>query len=60
MNTGKLFLVLFTTTVYSAVKLSGIVEENEFFLPGFIGSGPTYYKGKFDKEGKLTARSMVC
>lgn len=34
--------------------LDGIVEGNEFYLSGFIGSSPSYYKGQFTKDGQLT------
>jgi peroxiredoxin len=34
--------------------LEGIVEGNEFYLSSFIGSGISYYKGSFNKEGQLT------
>lgn len=34
--------------------LEGIVEGNDFYLSSFIGSGPSYYKGSFAKDGTLT------
>lgn len=34
--------------------LEGTVEGNEFQLSGFIGSGPSYYKGTFSKDGTLS------
>ena len=34
--------------------LEGIVDGNDFYLSSFIGSGPSYYKGKFDADGKIT------
>ncbi|MFC3563018.1 peroxiredoxin family protein [Pedobacter jamesrossensis] len=38
--------------------LEGIVEGNEFQLSGFIGSTPSYYKGKFESDGKLTGEIL--
>ncbi|MFD2289120.1 redoxin domain-containing protein [Pedobacter petrophilus] len=34
--------------------LEGIVEGNDFYLSSFIGSGPSYYKGSFTKDGTIT------
>jgi len=33
--------------------LEGSVDGNHFYLSGFIGSSPAYYKGTFSKEGKI-------
>ncbi len=33
--------------------LEGIVEGNNFYLSGFIGSSPSYFAGSFSKEGEL-------
>ncbi|HEY6902067.1 MAG TPA: redoxin domain-containing protein [Puia sp.] len=34
--------------------LEGLVEGDQFYLSSFIGSGPSYYKGNFSKDGRLT------
>lgn len=34
--------------------LEGTVEGNEFQLSGFIGSAPSFYKGKFESDGTIT------
>jgi len=34
--------------------LQGIVEGDHFYLSSFIGSGPSYYKGSFTKDGQLS------
>ena len=34
--------------------LQGIVEGSTFYLSSFIGSGPSYYKGSFTKDGQLS------
>ncbi|MBS1664130.1 MAG: redoxin domain-containing protein [Bacteroidetes bacterium] len=34
--------------------LEGLVEGDQFYLSSFIGSSPSYYKGSFSKDGKLT------
>jgi peroxiredoxin len=33
--------------------LEGVVEGNDFYLSGFIGSAPAYYKGSFTADGQL-------
>lgn len=44
--------------------LEGVVDGDKFYLSSFIGSGPSFYKGTFTKEGSIngeivTARGNV-
>lgn len=44
--------------------LEGVVDGDHFYLSSFIGSGPSFYKGSFTKEGTIdgeivTARGNV-
>ncbi len=34
--------------------LEGVIDDNNFVLSSFIGSGPGYYKGSFDKNKNIT------
>jgi len=38
--------------------LEGIVEGNRFYLSGFIGLSPSYYKGTFGTDGTLTGEAV--
>lgn len=38
--------------------LEGIVEGNDFYLSSFIGSTPSYYKGSFTADGKITGANI--
>jgi len=39
--------------------LEGIVKGNRFFLSSFIGGGPAYYSGTFDKDGGLSGNNFT-
>jgi peroxiredoxin len=53
-QTGNKLSATFLRVTGDSRYLEGIVEGNDFYLSGFIGSNPSYYKGQFTKEGKLT------
>jgi thiol-disulfide isomerase/thioredoxin len=38
--------------------LEGLVEGDHFYLSSFIGSGPSYYKGSFTKDGQVTGEAI--
>ena len=38
--------------------LEGIVEGHDFYLSSFIGSGPSYFRGSFAGDGRLTGESV--
>jgi peroxiredoxin len=52
-QTGNKLSATFLRVSGDSRFLEGIVDGNKFYLSTFIGSGPGYYKGSFDKDGKL-------
>jgi len=38
--------------------LEGSVDGNQFYLSGFIGSSPSYYKGTFSKDGTIQGEAV--
>ena len=51
---GKRLKATFLRITGDSRYLEGMVKGNEFHLSGFIGSSPAYYKGSFDKDGRLS------
>jgi len=46
---GNKLTATFLSITGDSRYLEGVVEGNQFYLSSFIGSGPAYYKGNFDK-----------
>ncbi|MET0637519.1 MAG: TlpA disulfide reductase family protein [Chitinophagaceae bacterium] len=53
-QTGNRLKATFLRITGDSRYLEGIVEGNKFYLSSFIGSSPSYYKGSFNNEGRLT------
>ncbi len=53
-QTGNKLSGTFLRVTGDSRYLEGIVEGNNFYLSSFFGSGPSYYKGSFTKDGSLT------
>jgi peroxiredoxin len=45
---------VFLRTTGDSRFLEGVVDGNEFYLSGFIGSGAAYYKGRINVDGSLS------
>jgi len=57
-QTGNKITGTFLRITGDSRYLEGVVEGNEFQLSSFIGSSPSYYKGKFNKDGTLTGEIL--
>ncbi len=51
---GNKLKATFMRVTGDARYLEGIVEGNQFRLSAFIGSSPTYYRGSFDADKKIS------
>ena len=53
-QTGNKLKATFLRITGDSRYLEGVVEGNQFYLSSFIGSSPSYYKGTFTKDNKIT------
>ncbi|RZL40119.1 MAG: TlpA family protein disulfide reductase, partial [Pedobacter sp.] len=57
-QTGNKITGTFLRVTGDSRYLEGTVQGNEFQLSAFIGSSPSYYKGKFESDGTLTGEIL--
>lgn len=57
-QTGAKLTGTFLRVTGDSRYLEGIVEGNKFYLSGFIGLSPSYYKGTFGTDGTISGEAV--